>query len=147
MNADQRIDIASRNSSTGSCVRYFKNRILGPAEKNFVTGNRLPASPDRGCPDDAKSSRDYDADGRKTENTGVPKMKKIALTAAAFLVATGAAFAGSDHFDPNSTSQQQPAAKVDSSYTSSIQLTTDGDGHAVAKKPITDGAPRLGGRS
>ncbi|TIM22275.1 MAG: hypothetical protein E5Y74_10555, partial [Mesorhizobium sp.] len=37
---------------------------------------------------------------RRTEqrNTGVTKMTKIALTAAAILVATGTAFAGSDNY-------------------------------------------------
>ncbi|TPK97405.1 MULTISPECIES: DUF680 domain-containing protein [unclassified Mesorhizobium] len=46
-------------------------------------------------------------------------MTKIALTAAALLVATGAAFAGSDHYNPNEVNR--PAASVDSSFTASIK--------------------------
>ena len=42
-------------------------------------------------------------------------MTKIALTAAALLVATGAAFAGSDHYNPNEANR--PAASVDTSVT------------------------------
>jgi hypothetical protein len=46
-------------------------------------------------------------------------MTKIALTAAALLVATGAAFAGSDHYNPNEANR--PAASVDTSVTASIK--------------------------
>lgn len=56
-------------------------------------------------------------------------MKKIALTAAALLVAAGSAFAGSDHY--GSDGANQPAAAVDSSYTASIAKTG-----AAAKQPF-----------
>ncbi|RWF72072.1 MAG: DUF680 domain-containing protein, partial [Mesorhizobium sp.] len=46
-------------------------------------------------------------------------MTKIALTAAALLVATGAAFAGSDNY--GSANAHQPAASVDTSYTASVK--------------------------
>ncbi|RRH90961.1 DUF680 domain-containing protein [Mesorhizobium tamadayense] len=46
-------------------------------------------------------------------------MKKIALTAAAILVATSSAFAGSDHYGSNNANQ--PVANVDNSYTASIR--------------------------
>ncbi|TIU04355.1 MAG: DUF680 domain-containing protein, partial [Mesorhizobium sp.] len=46
-------------------------------------------------------------------------MTKIALTAAALLVATGAAFAGSDNY--GSANANQPAASVDTSYTASVK--------------------------
>jgi hypothetical protein len=60
-------------------------------------------------------------------------MTKIALTAAALLVATGAAFAGSDHYNPNEANQS--AASTDSSTTASIK-TSD----ANAQKPVVTGA-------
>lgn len=62
-------------------------------------------------------------------------MKKIALAAAAVLVITGSAFAGSDHY--GSDGANQPAAAVDSSYTASIQTPT----HAE-KQPVAQGADR-----
>jgi hypothetical protein len=47
-------------------------------------------------------------------------MRKFALTAAAaLLLATGGAFAGSDHY--GSDNANQPAATVDNSYTASIR--------------------------
>ena len=46
-------------------------------------------------------------------------MKTIALTTAALLVAAGSAFAGSDNFQ--APSHSNPAASVDSTYTSSVQ--------------------------
>jgi hypothetical protein len=46
-------------------------------------------------------------------------MKKVALTAAAILIATSAAFAGSDQYGSNNANQ--PVANVDMSYTASIQ--------------------------
>lgn len=71
-------------------------------------------------------------------------MKTIALTAAALLVAAGSAFAqGSDHYGSNFT-----YSNVDSSYTASVQkgaAASHDMGNVV--KPITDGAPRLGGNS
>ncbi|RUX35830.1 MAG: DUF680 domain-containing protein [Mesorhizobium sp.] len=51
-------------------------------------------------------------------------MTKIALTTAAFLVATGSAFAGSDHYGSNNVNQPavtQPAANVDITTTASIR--------------------------
>ncbi|MGX8008542.1 DUF680 domain-containing protein [Mesorhizobium sp. ORM8.1] len=59
-------------------------------------------------------------------------MTKIALTAAALLVATGAAFAGSDHY--GSANANQPAASVDTSFTASIKSD------ANAPKPVVTGA-------
>ena len=46
-------------------------------------------------------------------------MTKIALTAAALLIATGGAFAGSDHY--GSANANQPAVSVDSTVTGSIR--------------------------
>ncbi|RAZ79963.1 DUF680 domain-containing protein [Mesorhizobium atlanticum] len=60
-------------------------------------------------------------------------MTKIALTAAALLVATGAAFAGSDNY--GSANANQPAASVDTSSTASIQKSDAG-----AQKPVVTGA-------
>jgi hypothetical protein len=57
-------------------------------------------------------------------------MNKIALTAIAILVATGGAFAGSDHF----SAAAQQAVAVDTTSTSSI-ATPDMDRHAM--KPVT----------
>jgi len=51
-------------------------------------------------------------------------MTKIALTAAAILVATGSAFAGSDHYGSNNANQPtvtQSLGSVDSTVTSSIR--------------------------
>ncbi|RUZ17673.1 DUF680 domain-containing protein, partial [Mesorhizobium sp. M7A.F.Ca.CA.001.09.1.1] len=45
-------------------------------------------------------------------------MTKIALTAAAILVATGTAFAGSDNY--GSANANQPAVAVDHSITASV---------------------------
>jgi len=60
-------------------------------------------------------------------------MTKIALTAAAFLVATGAAFAGSDNY--GSANANQPTASVDASFTASTK-TSDAD----VQKPVVTGA-------
>ena len=62
-------------------------------------------------------------------------MTKIALTAAAFLVATSAAFAGSDHY--GSANANQPAASVDSTVTASIKKS-DGS----VQKPVVQGNDR-----
>jgi uncharacterized protein DUF680 len=63
-------------------------------------------------------------------------MTKIALTAAAILVATGSAFAaGSDHYGSNNANQ--PAASVDSTVTASIRKSD-----ASVQKPVTQGADR-----
>ncbi|MFK0690566.1 DUF680 domain-containing protein [Mesorhizobium sp. IMUNJ 23033] len=63
-------------------------------------------------------------------------MKKIALTAAAILVATGAAFAGSENYGSNNANQPTTAV-VDSTMTASIR-TTD----APVQKPLVQGADR-----
>ncbi|MDG4896301.1 DUF680 domain-containing protein [Mesorhizobium sp. WSM4976] len=60
-------------------------------------------------------------------------MTKIALTAAALLVATGSAFAGSDNY--GSANANQPAASVDTSSTASIKKS-DPD----VQKPVVQGA-------
>ncbi|OBQ59979.1 DUF680 domain-containing protein [Mesorhizobium erdmanii] len=49
-------------------------------------------------------------------------MTKIALTAAAILVATGTAFAGSDNY--GSANANQPAAAIDHSVTASTTKST-----------------------
>ncbi|AGB47061.1 DUF680 domain-containing protein [Mesorhizobium sp. ESP6-5] len=51
-------------------------------------------------------------------------MNRIALTAAAILVATGGAFAGSDNYGSDNVNQPAvtaPAGKIDHSYTASIR--------------------------
>ncbi|MBN9234182.1 MULTISPECIES: DUF680 domain-containing protein [Phyllobacteriaceae] len=73
-------------------------------------------------------------------------MKKIALATAALLVAAGSAFAGSDNF--NAYAGSNPHATVDSSYTASVKGgSVSHDASIKDVKPITDGAPRLGGNS
>ena len=62
-------------------------------------------------------------------------MNKIALTAAAMLVATGTAFAASDNYGSNNANQ--PAAIVDTSYTASIQKSDTG-----VQKLVTQGSDR-----
>lgn len=62
-------------------------------------------------------------------------MTKIALTAAAILVATGIAFAGSDNY--GSSNANQPAATVDNSFTASIQKS-----NSTVEKPLTQGSDR-----
>jgi len=62
-------------------------------------------------------------------------MTKIALTAAALLVATGAASAGSDNY--GSANANQAAASVDTSYTASVKKSD-----ANVQKPVTQGADR-----
>ncbi len=50
-------------------------------------------------------------------------MNKIAFAAAALLIATGSAFAGSDHYNPNEANQPAvtaPAGNVDRTATGSI---------------------------
>ena len=61
-------------------------------------------------------------------------MTKIALTAAALLVATGAAFAGSDNY--GSANANQPAASVDTSTTASMKSD------ANVQKAVVQGADR-----
>ncbi|PZV38424.1 DUF680 domain-containing protein [Mesorhizobium kowhaii] len=61
-------------------------------------------------------------------------MTKIALTAAAILIATANAFAGSDKFGSNNANQ--PAvASTDNTITTSIQKPD-------AQKPVTQGSNR-----
>ncbi|MFD2057912.1 DUF680 domain-containing protein [Mesorhizobium calcicola] len=60
-------------------------------------------------------------------------MTKIALTAAAILVATGTAFAGSDNYG----SANQPAATVDHSVTASISKS-----NSTVQVPASQGADR-----
>ncbi|CCV06098.1 conserved exported hypothetical protein [Mesorhizobium metallidurans STM 2683] len=66
-------------------------------------------------------------------------MTGIALTAAAILVATSSAIAGSDHY--GSANANQPAAPVaaniDNSFTASIKKSD-----AAAEKPVTQGSDR-----
>lgn len=74
-------------------------------------------------------------------------MKKIALATAALLVAAGSAFAGSDNFDAYAGSNPQAVGStVDSGYTASVKSGSHDASNTVVK-PITDGAPRLGGNS
>jgi hypothetical protein len=59
-------------------------------------------------------------------------MTKIALTAAALLVATGAAFAGSDHYGSDNVNQPAvtaPVGNVDNSITGSIRTFEQRDLH------------------
>ena len=60
-------------------------------------------------------------------------MTRIALAAAALLVATGATFAGSDNY--GSANANQPAASVDTSFTASVKKSD-----ANVQKPLTQGA-------
>ncbi|TPM22657.1 DUF680 domain-containing protein [Mesorhizobium sp. B2-3-5] len=62
-------------------------------------------------------------------------MTKIALTAAAMLVAIGTAFAGSDNY--GSANANQPAATIDNSYTASIKKS-----EPAAKQPVVQGSDR-----
>ncbi|SDA66128.1 DUF680 domain-containing protein [Mesorhizobium qingshengii] len=62
-------------------------------------------------------------------------MTKIALTAAAILVATGTAFAGSDNY--GSANANQPAATIDHSFTASIQKS-----NSTVEKPVTQSSDR-----
>ena len=76
-------------------------------------------------------------------------MKKIALATAAVLTLTGAAFAENPNVggqDINTIAQQQ---KLDTTHTSSVNTGSYGSYEAGTKviKPVTEGAPRLGGNS
>ncbi|WP_027143897.1 DUF680 domain-containing protein [Mesorhizobium sp. WSM3626] len=68
-------------------------------------------------------------------------MKKIILTAAALLVVSGSAFAGSDNYGSNGANQ--PAAAVDSSYTASTSTKTS---EPVAQTPAQGSDRNLFGR-
>jgi hypothetical protein len=69
------------------------------------------------CRSTRSSDRQSHPTKQRNPKPGVFEMTKIALTAAALLVATGAAFAGSDHYNPNEANR--PAASVDTSFTAS----------------------------
>ncbi|MBZ9851649.1 DUF680 domain-containing protein [Mesorhizobium sp. CA14] len=59
-------------------------------------------------------------------------MNKIAFAAAAFLIATGSAFAGSDHYGSDNVNQPAvtaPAGKVDDTVTGSIRKFEQRDLH------------------
>jgi hypothetical protein len=56
----------------------------------------------------------------KKRNKDLPEMTKLALSVAAMLLASSAAFAGSDHGANNSN---QPVASVDTNATASIPYT------------------------
>ncbi|MES0100282.1 DUF680 domain-containing protein [Mesorhizobium sp. M0019] len=69
-------------------------------------------------------------------------MKEIALTAAAVLVATGTAFAGSDHYDSDTSSQpvaSHSVSKIDTSHTGSIRKSEKAQGDANANVPAQYG--------
>jgi hypothetical protein len=63
-------------------------------------------------------------------------MTKIALTAAAILVATGTAFAGSDNFGSNNANQ--PAAAVDHTVTASISKSNAANAATVQAQQGAD---------
>jgi hypothetical protein len=69
-------------------------------------------------------------------------MKKIVLTAAVILVATGTAFAGSDHYGSNTSSQpvaSHSVSKIDTSHTSSIRKSEKVQADANASVPAQYG--------
>ncbi|UVK37927.1 DUF680 domain-containing protein [Mesorhizobium sp. AR10] len=70
-------------------------------------------------------------------------MTKIALTAAAVLIATGTAFAhGSDHYGDNDANQpvvSQSSSGIDTSHTGSILKSEKAQGDANAKVPAQSG--------
>ncbi len=68
-------------------------------------------------------------------------MTKIALTAAAILVATGSAFAGSDHYGSNNADQPvaSQSTSVDHMFTGSILKFEKAQADANAKVPGESG--------
>jgi hypothetical protein len=69
-------------------------------------------------------------------------MTKIALTAAAILVATGTAFAGSDNYGSNNVNQpvaNQSISNVDNTRTGSIAKSVKVQGDANANVPAQSG--------
>jgi hypothetical protein len=69
-------------------------------------------------------------------------MTKIALTAAAILVATGTAFAGSDHYGSNNVNQpvvSQSSSNIDTTHTGSIAKSVKAQGDANANVPAQSG--------
>lgn len=66
-------------------------------------------------------------------------MTRIALSAAAILVAMGSAFAGSDHYNSGNASQPvAPVANVDKAYTSSVRKSDTAQKKSAATKVPTD---------
>lgn len=71
-------------------------------------------------------------------------MTKLALTAAAILVATGTAFAGSDHYGSDNVNQPAAAAaNVDNTFTGSIRKPVTSE-HTGAKTTSESVAPESG---
>ena len=67
-------------------------------------------------------------------------MTKIALTAAAFLIATGTAFAdGGDHSGANQPVANQSVSYIDTFHTGSIVKSEKAQGDANAKVPAQSG--------
>ena len=68
-------------------------------------------------------------------------MTKIALTAAAILVATGSAFAGSDHYGSNNVNQPvaSQSSNIDTTHTGSIAKSVKAQGDANANVPAQSG--------
>ncbi|MBZ9674967.1 DUF680 domain-containing protein [Mesorhizobium sp. ES1-1] len=68
-------------------------------------------------------------------------MTKIALTAAAILVATGTAFAGSGNYGSDNVNQPVPnqSANVDTTRTGSILKSDQAQGDANANVPAQSG--------
>ncbi|MBZ9669284.1 DUF680 domain-containing protein [Mesorhizobium sp. ES1-3] len=60
-------------------------------------------------------------------------MNRLALAAAAILIATGGAFAGSDHYGSDNADQPvAPVAGVDHAVTGAVDNKTNMTGHKVA---------------
>jgi hypothetical protein len=69
-------------------------------------------------------------------------MTKIALTAAAILIATGTAFAGSDNYGSNNVNQPVPnqsVSNIDTTHTGSILKSAKAQGDANANVPAQSG--------
>ncbi|MGX7872246.1 DUF680 domain-containing protein [Mesorhizobium sp. ORM6] len=69
-------------------------------------------------------------------------MTKIALTAAAILVATGTAFAGSDNYGSANVNQPvagQSTSNIDTTHTGSIEKAVKAQGDANANVPAQSG--------
>ncbi|MFA6157344.1 DUF680 domain-containing protein [Mesorhizobium sp.] len=68
-------------------------------------------------------------------------MTKIALTAAAILIATGTAFAGSDNFGSDNVNQPvaNQSSNIDTTYTGSILKSDQAQGDANANVPAQSG--------
>ena len=73
-------------------------------------------------------------------------MHKITLTAAAIIVATGSAFAGSDHYGSNNASQPAaPVAGVDHAVTGAVKNTDMAEHKAAGiRTKITTDWPESG---